>query len=666
LPDPQIPPVTFKVEVNYVEVNAVVMDQTGNFVRNLAKNDFQILEDGRPQAISTFALVDIPVERAERALFASQPIEPDVHSNAREFDGRLYILLLDDIHTNALRSVRVKAAAKRFIDRHLGANDLAAVVTTSGRSDASQNFTTNRRLLNQAVDRFMGRKLQSATLSTIQEALRAPLRAAGQRPGDPEEMERAYNARQALRSLKQLAEFMGGVRGRRKALIFISEGIDYDIYDVFGNRSASTILEDTRDAIGAATRANVSIYAVDARGLTSLGDEAIEIGSTVSDLPGLGTQSLQDELRRSQDSLRVVADETGGFATVNTNDFLASFQRIVDDNSSYYVLAYYPTNDRRDGKFRTIDVRVSRPGLVVRARKGYVAPRGRAPSVKPGDSVPGASVAMREVLDSPIQTRGLTMRVAPATFKGAAPNASIAMTVELVGPELTFQQRDGTFNDAIEVTFLFADADGKIKAADRTTLKLALKPDTHGVVTAGGLRVQMRAAVPPGKYQVRVGSREEQGRAGSVHFDLEVPDFTKAPLGMSDVVLTSTEASRLPTVAPDPDLKDLLPGPATTSRVFSRREELALLAEVYDNDTSRPHRVDVTTTITTDEGRVVYSRDEARDSSELKGARGGYGIVGRIPLDGLSPGLYVLKVAARSRLDSAPPVAREIQFRIAS
>ncbi len=135
------------------------------------------------------------------------------------------------------------------------------------------------------------------------------------------------------------------------------------------------MLDATRDAIGAATRANVAIYGIDPRGLTDLGDESIELGSFPDDTSlGVGQSSLQNELRLSQDSLRTLSEETGGFAVVNKNDFSTAFQRIVEDNSSYYVLAYYPP-DARPGRTHKIDVRVTRPGLTVRARKAYLTPK---------------------------------------------------------------------------------------------------------------------------------------------------------------------------------------------------------------------------------------------------------------------------------------------------
>jgi len=151
-PAPQTPPpsadqpaVTFRVEVNYVEVDAVVTDAQGMPIANLTKNDFEIYEDGKKQDVATFSLVNIPIERAERPLFASAPVEADVQSNDH-VEGRIYLIVLDDVHTDFTRTPRVKAAATRFIETNFGTNDLAAVVYT-GRAGDGQDFTNNPRLL---------------------------------------------------------------------------------------------------------------------------------------------------------------------------------------------------------------------------------------------------------------------------------------------------------------------------------------------------------------------------------------------------------------------------------------------------------------------------------------------------------------------------------------
>src|SRR5260221_375923 len=117
---------TFKLRVDYVEVDVVVTNRAGNLVRDLKKEDFQVLEDGKGQTITNFTHVDIPVERGDRPLFASDPIEPDVKTNEKPFDGRVYVMVIEDYHTRFGRTQRVNAAAKQFIERRFGANDLMA------------------------------------------------------------------------------------------------------------------------------------------------------------------------------------------------------------------------------------------------------------------------------------------------------------------------------------------------------------------------------------------------------------------------------------------------------------------------------------------------------------------------------------------------------------
>ena len=154
---------TFKADVNLVEVHAVVTDERGAFVRDLTRDDFEIYESGKLQKPSVFHLVDVPTVEPGRATATHALVEPDVRSTSTRFDGRLYVLMLDDLHTSALRSQLVKRAARQFVERHLSDGDLAAVVYTSGRSSAGQELTPSRRLLLAAVDRFLGQKLPSLT-----------------------------------------------------------------------------------------------------------------------------------------------------------------------------------------------------------------------------------------------------------------------------------------------------------------------------------------------------------------------------------------------------------------------------------------------------------------------------------------------------------------------
>mgnify|MGYP001612112611 FL=1 len=663
-PDPQIPPITFRAEVNYVEVDAIVEDAQGNFVRDLGKADFQIFESDKLQTISAFAAVSIPVERAERPLFSTKEIPPDVRSNAAGPSGRIYVLLLDDMHTDPLRSTHVRRAAKQFITRNLGSNDLMAVLQTSGKLDASQDFTDNRQLLQNAVDKFMGRKLRSTVLNKMDEYNRLREIGLGNDPiKDADEQQRAYNARSMLSTLKNVSEFLAGVRGRRKALVLISEGIDYNIENWKDNSEAFAVRDETRDAIAAATRANVNIYSIDPRGLATMGDEIIQMSSQAPDMP-FGATNLQNELRASQDTLRVLSDETGGFASVSSNDFGSAFERIVDENSSYYVLGYYPSNDKRDGRFRPIDVRVTRPGLKVRARRGYMAPTGKVPPPNTLNPTEGTSAELRNALNNPLQTTGLTMSVFAAPFRGAAPNASVVVVTQVRGSDMAFTEKDGKFLNTLEMSYLAINEQGKVAGGNRESLNMALKPDTYRQVMRTGFRMQSTFDLPPGKYTLKLAARESGGRAGSVHYDLIVPDFAKEPLTISGLAITSSSAGQVPTAGTLPDLRDMLPTPPTTSREFSARDELALVVEIYDNQAAVNHAVDITATLRSNEGHVVFTNNERRQSKELGGSRGGFGYTARIPLGELAPGLYLLRVEAKSSLGAGGLVGRDVQIRI--
>jgi VWFA-related protein len=655
------PPVTFRVEVNYVEVDAFVTDAQGKVLTDLSAADFEVLEDGKPQKISSFSLVNIPIERAERPLFAGKPVEPDVQTN-EHLEGRIYLMVLDDIHTDFTRTPRVKAAARRFIEQNFGINDLAAVVYT-GRSDASQDFTNNPRLLIQAIDKFTGRKLRSATIQRIEGARVNP--DTGQlEPGDDiEQMDRGFRARQVMNNIRQLAEFMAGVRGRRKAMLLIGEGIDYNIYEATGvlGSTASSVLLDTQDAIASATRGNVSIYAIDPRGLSTGDEDLISQSGTVGDA---NLQSLQGEMRLSQDSLRVLAASTGGFAALNRNDLNGAFDRIVAENSSYYVFGYYSTNERRDGRFRKIEVRVKRPGLRVRSRNGYFEARGRRPNQAPPSSSK-VSPALAEAVSSPLPVNGVPLKVFAAPYKGTAPNAAVAYVTEVDVTNFEFVEKDGVFSETIEVVNTATDAKGKVFPGERQFVNLNLKPDTLARARNRGFRLVNQLSLPPGRYQLRVAASSRDGRTGSVLYDLEVPDFSKEKFVMSGVAVTSRAAAEAPTVRPKDPLADYLPGPPTTMREFTRDDTIAIFAEFYENNPGGPaHMLDFKAELRAEGGRVVQSVTDQRSSTDLQGGSGGYGFSARMALDDVEPGLYVLHVEGQARIGDLPVVSRDIQIRV--
>jgi VWFA-related protein len=662
------PQVTFRVEARSIEVDAVVTDARGQFVRDLTRDDFEVLEDNRPQTVNVFALVDIPVEPADRPLYR-EAVEPDVAANETELtEGRMYLIALDSLHVDASRTSKVKELARQFIFEHLAANDLAGVVLL-GQGE-SQEFTSSKRLLVAAVNRFVGNKMPSATL------LRLEQRPDTELPNDPARTEeRAAVARDMLTAIRTLSQYVAGLRGRRKALVLFSEGLDFNtdvvisgasdrVTDTMGSALVDGLLAEQREMLGAATRSNVSIYSVDPRGVASGADEIIKLaGMPEGSESSIPMKELEQEVRRSQDTLRVYARETGGLAAVGSGDFGQAFRRIVADSSAYYVLGYTPTNAQSDGKFRRITVRLKRPGLTVRARPGYYAPRADETAAAPAAAASETSPRLRELLASPTQIRGLPLRVTADAFKGPAPKALVHLLVELPAGSLAFQDRNGLASNDVEMVFRAIDSRGAVQASTRKLLDLRLRPATRDAVQQHGFRVTTEIELPPGRYQVRVAAQETAGgRSGSVFVNLEVPDFTKPALGMSDVVIMAESAEAWPARGDAATFKELLPGPPTAVRAFARSDAIAVFAEIYDND-ARPHRVDVTTIVRSDEGKQVFETTDARDRDEIAAGRG-FGYVATIPLEEPAPGRYVLTVEARSRLTGVEPVSKDVEFMV--
>src|SRR5687767_13781774 len=722
----QAPGVTFQVEVNYVDVDVIVTDEKGQFVTGLTRDHFAVFEDGKPQKIDTFSLVDIPVEKPVEFVHEGRPVPPDTQTNRKPFDGRVYVIVLDDLDVSAMRSTPLKDAAKKFVREFMGANDLAAVVYTSGRKDAGQEFTSNRELLLSSIDKFIGQRMRSLSLDRLDSYyqtiafgynkrndadpgtgnISSPDAAGYGRVSDPTELERGTRALSVLDTLKNTAEFLGSVRGRRKAVLFFSEGLDFPIRDVFGAHDATVVVRASQDAISTAARANVNYYTIDPRGLAGMTTDFMESAGLASAagtpgpvllVPGTNTPvsgitgasggvfSVQDELlqefRLSQDTLRELAEQTGGLAAVNTNDVTPAFQRIADANSRYYVLGYYPPNHPRDGRFHKIEVRVARPGLRVEARRGYASPRGRTPEERKRDEAARLAREARRpdgkrtstpligALTSPIPQSGLTFSVHAAPFKHTNDEASIAVAIEIDGSRLPYGAPDakGLVANKIELSFFGLNDRGKAMSAAWSELDLNLRPETRDRVTAHGVRANPRISLPPGRYQIRIGARETVGgQTGSVFYDLDVPDFRKEKLMLSGLLMTTPSVQQTPSIQPDPVVSKLLPAPATSRREFPQSDVLALYTEIYDNDTSsQPRHIDVSLRVVSENGtEVLVSRDELVNGTSGEKPWDIYGFAKRIPLKGLAPGRYVLRMEAAVRGKDGATAMREAPITI--
>ena len=661
---PQQP--TFRVQVDVIEIDASVTDARGNVVTDLTREDFEILENGRPQTITSFGLVNIPRVSAERPLFAANTIEPDVQSNNLG-EGRLYVIALDQV--SGEQSLRTRRFVRRFIEQYFGPNDLGAVVFL-GRADHSkaQALTNNPRLLLQSVDAFsggFGGDSLSAAMPATQGGGGAVVTGGPPPITDANNMERNLRLREAMSSFRQVVEYMATVHGRRKALLLFSQGYPAEIYRVIDYRGGTLNLaeEDMHRAITAATRNNVVIYPIDPRGLREDGDLAeSDTGPPTDPASRFEASIIRLEARQS---LVAIANATGGFALHNSNSFEDAFDRIVKENSSYYVLGFSSTNDRRDGRFRKLDVRVKRPGLIVRGRSGYMAPlRNERPPDPPKPST-NVSVPVAEALRSTVAVNGLPMRVFAAPFKGAERNATVVIAVEVDGPQLGLVEKDGVHAGAFEVSYYAIDMRNKVYPGQTQTARLTLRPDTYQQVMTSGMRMLLETELAPGRYQMRVAAGNGGSKAGSVVYDIDVPDFAKTPLVLSGVAIGSAATSRIGTMNTKTAFATTIPGNVSATREFAAGDALGLYVEAYENlQKTTPHTVTFTAELRAEGGTAVRKVSEDRSSTELQGKRGGYGFNAQLPLNDVMPGVYVIHVEARANVGDRPTVSKDIQIRV--
>lgn len=663
------PPEPFRAETEAVEIDVRVVDETGRLVQGLGADDFEVFEDGVRQTLRVVTPIRVPALPRPRTGIS---LEADTQSNRVPFDGRVYAIILDDLHIHPLRANRVKAVMRQFVERHFNANDRAAVVATSGRGDAMQELTGSATAILRAVDALQGRRLNSAVIERIDAYFR--LRnvselddgeegGAGSRQrtqiADPLEFERVYHARQTLTSLRDVARWLDSVPARRKAIIFVSEGIEYDLRNFVENRFASSVLADLQDAIAGAARSNTSIYAVDPRGLGGMEDEKIELSSLPDDTTELGQGAFANALRLTQENLQVLAEQTGGFALVNTNDLAGGFDRLVRDNSEYYVLGYESTNPKRDGRFRRVEVRVTRPGVRVVSRRGYYA---RKDDARP----PTAAAPVKALLESPLAVPGLPLDSQVAVFRGAGNRGSALITIE-VGPGVGFTQENDVHRGRLDVGVIAIDRNGKVAATSDPALHLNLRPQTRQRADEHGIRMTTRLALDPGRYQIRIAVHDRtSGKGGSVLHDLEVPDYRKADLALSQVVVGSVTGLLKATANIDEELRSAVKLPPTTARTFTPGEELSVFAELYDNRQKAREPLTLRTMLTDETGQVAFRIEERLDDAAFDPERRVYRHRADIPLKDVAPGKYVIRVAAHSGGPAAQPVVREIPLEIES
>jgi VWFA-related protein len=349
---------TFRAEINHVEITVRAVTASGEFVGDLKQADFQVLEDGRPQTISTFALIKAPAGSADAKRSAAaagpRPRTEVGEADRAAADRQVYLFVLDDLHIRPEYSFKTRAVGYRFVDAHMSAGDVAGVVFTSGV--ANQDLTTDKAALRQAFARFVGE-------------WNSPY---------PYPVGLRYGL-SVSKTLANMSDWLARIPGRHKAVIYVSSGVGCNVGYVNAREDSEDVgvcRDAVLDAVDAANHGNVSIYSIDPQGMA--------VGSAqqaVSDAPlsrQQGGRSPVESVRDAQvpgpiHGIRAVAEMTGGFFELDATRLDRFLGRVVRENSSYYLIGYYSSNDEAV-KARTVhtnEIRVARRGVTAYYRRQY-------------------------------------------------------------------------------------------------------------------------------------------------------------------------------------------------------------------------------------------------------------------------------------------------------
>jgi VWFA-related protein len=608
-------PPTFRDRVDLVQLDVSVLDKDRRPVRGLTSKDFTVFENGKPQVVAFFDPVDIPDPVPPSAPWI-RDVAPDVHSNAEVPEQRLFLIAIDDaIFTGDLWALnRVKKIARSVVDR-LSPSDLTAVIYSQS-NQLSQDFTSDRSKILAAIEAFP------------------------KNPGVPPSLGMLYS----VGLLQRASEFLGAVPNRRKTIIYIGTGVPFSVVEAatpvratFDRSPASSLLQrDLKDRIqdmfDRAKLANVNVYMVDACGLRA---------------PGTPCAPSAD----IEDYFVAVATNTGGRPVINTNDFEPGLTAIFQENASYYMLGFQSTNAARDGSRRKLEVKVNRPDVTVRTRSGYTAPDEDDPQVAARRASPlGASVAgLLPKSDLP-----LLVTAAPFAVRGQR-NAAVAVAVGVKQP---VRQTGTRTIQKVDLQVSAFNTDGKAFGTKKLTAEVGLRP---GEFDSAEYEVVTRLDLKPGRYQLRVGGDiGALSTTGSVYYDVVVPDFEKAPLSLSGLVLASPSGPQpLKSVQAD-NLKSVLPVVPTTRRQFAGTERVAVFARAYQGGKMPPVAASVRWQIRNADDMVVLDRTQDLAASAFAGATEA-DLRLDVPLASLPPGAYVLTLEGHAGAASA---RRDVRFHV--
>jgi VWFA-related protein len=566
-----------KRTVEIVLVNVVVRDKSGNIVRGLKQGDFTVLEDGKPQTLSSFdfeqtdteALPPLDTQPTIMGALKNAPgkTAPPVQDNKFDFHGRRVMVLFFDLSSMQPEEIeRSVNSGMQFVEKQMTAADLVAVASLGSSIQINQDFTSDRDALRKAIASLNPASGQGFEAGSTGDTEDTSDNSNSFTADDTEY--NIFNTDRRLEAIQSLADSMSAIQ-QKKSLIYFSGGMSKTGVE---NQAA------LRNAINRAVRANVALYTMDLRGLQAIvpGGEAQNASLRgTSPYSGASVRSAMDSNFDSQETLSTLAADTGGKAFLDSNDFNQIYKQVQKDTSAYYMLSYHSTNPARDGRYRKISVKTKIPNVKLEYRTGYYAPRDWQHSHSED-----REQQLLDELSSDIPSTDLDVYLAAAYFRLSDNRFYVPVSLVVRGSQIPFTTSGDKDKATLDVIGLVEDENKRPAGNVRDTVKLAVEGTKE--VRRKNVQYQTGFYLPPGKYHLKFVLREnEKGSIGSFETDLVVPEYKKVPLKLSAIVLGSQlqpakKKSDNPLVR---DGQELIPN---VTHVFAADQKMYLYYEVYD------------------------------------------------------------------------------------